>query len=96
MATNQLGLADHVDPEPRRFFDRDIVVLFGDRFTTALTERVMDPEIRVLITEFGVRAHDGTAMLLGAVDQVVDSVDVLTHPDRCRRTARLLGVSAPS
>jgi len=92
VVTNRLRLADEVDPEPRRFFDRDIRVLFGDRFTNALAARVTDPEVRALITRLGSRYHDASAMLPGAIDQVVDSVEVLGHPDRCRNAAGVLGV----
>jgi hypothetical protein len=96
VATNRLGLADELDPEPRRFFDRDLLVLFGDRFTRALTARVTDPEVRALIDRLGVRGHDGTPMLPGTIDQAIDSVDVLTHPSRCRATAPALGLRSTS
>ncbi|MEU3614157.1 DUF4037 domain-containing protein [Streptomyces sp. NPDC006872] len=96
IATNRLGLADEVDPEPRQFYDRDIRVLFGDRFTNALAARVTDPEVRALITRFGTRRHDASAMLPGTVDQVVDSVEVLGHPDRCRAATGVLGITDPS
>ncbi|MFF1443561.1 DUF4037 domain-containing protein [Streptomyces sp. NPDC058295] len=92
VATNRLGLAEEVDPEPRPFFDRDILVLFGDRFTHALAAHVADPQVRALIDRLGVRSHDRRAMLPGTIDQVVDSVEVLGHPDRCRNAAGLLGL----
>jgi hypothetical protein len=91
-ATNRLHLAGEVDPEPRQFHTRDIRVLFGDRLTDALAARVTDPGIRALITRLGVRSHDGIATLPGAIDQVVDSVEVLTRPERCRDAAGVLGV----
>lgn len=91
IATNRLGLARPVDPEPRRFFDRDIRVLFGARFTEALLEHITDPDVRALIDRLGSRSIDGRAALPGAIDQSVDSVDVLTHPDRCRSAGPILG-----
>ncbi|MFJ4503068.1 DUF4037 domain-containing protein [Streptomyces sp. NPDC088864] len=87
VATNRLGLADPVDPEPRRFYTRDLRVLFGDRFTSALVDRVHDPEVRALI----VRLDHGRPTLPGAIDQAVDSVEILTRPDRCRAATGLLG-----
>ncbi len=42
-ATNQLGLAEPVDPAPRRFHSRDIRVLGAGRLTRALTDAISDP-----------------------------------------------------
>ncbi|WP_330240116.1 DUF4037 domain-containing protein [Streptomyces sp. NBC_00525] len=86
VATNRLGLADAVDPEPRRFHTRDLRVLFGDRFTAALADRVTDPGVRALVVRLG----NGRPTLPGAIDQAVDSVEILTRPDRCRAAAGLL------
>lgn len=91
-ATNRLGLAEEVDPEPRQFFDRDIRVLRGDRFTEALTAQISDPEVRALLDRHGRRSRDGTSTIPGAIDQVVDSVDVLTAPGRCRSAGAVLGL----
>jgi hypothetical protein len=79
-ATNQLGLAEPVDPAPRQFYTRDIRVIGADRFTEALTTAITDTEVKALAEA-------------GAIDQVVDSVDVLTRPDRCRGAAALLGLA---
>ncbi|WP_405899215.1 DUF4037 domain-containing protein [Streptomyces sp. NBC_00727] len=71
----------------------DIQVLSGDRFTTALTARITDPEVRALLTRLGTRRPgDARAALPGAIDQAVDSVEVLTHPARCREAASVLGL----
>jgi hypothetical protein len=80
-ATNRLGLADHVDPSPRPFYTRDIRVVGAERFATALTAAVTDPEVRAV-----------RARTIGAIDQAVDSVGVLCHPDRCRAAAPVLGL----
>ncbi|MDU0290506.1 DUF4037 domain-containing protein, partial [Saccharothrix longispora] len=66
-----LGLAEPVDPATRPFHDRPFRVLRADRFTRALRAAVTDPEVAAL-------------PLVGAVDQYVDSTDVLSHPDRAR------------
>jgi hypothetical protein len=81
-ATNQLGLAEPVDSTPRRYYTRDIRVIGAGRFTKALTAAITDTEVRALLDRLG-----GTP---GAIDQVVDSVEILTHPDRCEAAAALL------
>ncbi|HEX5494486.1 MAG TPA: DUF4037 domain-containing protein [Mycobacteriales bacterium] len=89
-ATNHLGLAEQVDPEPRQYHDRDIRVLAADRLTAALIAPITDPYLRALLTRLGHR-HT-TPMLPGTIDQAVDSVDILTHPDRCRNASAALGL----
>jgi hypothetical protein len=91
-ATNGLGLADPVDPAVRRFHARDIRVLGADRLVAALTDSITEPEVLALLDRLGARRHDGVRVLPGAVDQAVDSVEVLTHPDRCRAVAPVLGL----
>ncbi len=91
-ATNALSLAEEVDPEPRQFYDRDIQVMSGERFTTALTSGITDPELRSLIERLGRRENGPVLQLPGAIDQAIDSVDILTHPDRCRAAAPALGL----
>ncbi|SCE84877.1 hypothetical protein GA0070216_102459 [Micromonospora matsumotoense] len=49
-------------------------MLDAPRLAAALRSAVVDPALR-------------DRPLVGAVDQYVDSVDVLTHPDRARRVA---------
>jgi Domain of unknown function (DUF4037) len=90
-ATNELGLAEYVDPTPRPFHTRDIQVLDAERFTRALIHPITDPQLRALITRLS--DHDGTVERLpGAVDQAVDSVEILTRPAPCRATAPALGL----
>jgi hypothetical protein len=89
-ATNELGLAEPVDPAPRRFFDRDIEVLGADRFTVALTAAITDPGVRGLLARLGSRGP--VTALPGTIDQVTDSTDVLCSPRRCRAAAPLLGL----
>ena len=59
----------------RPFHDRPYRVLRADRFALALRRGITDPAVRAL-------------PWTGAVDQFVDSTDVLTHPDRCRALRR--------
>jgi Domain of unknown function (DUF4037) len=91
-ATNRLGLAENVDPAPRRFHTRDIEVLDAQRFTTALLVEVTDPNVRQLIDRLGYRGEPPAGRLPGAVDQAVDSVDILTSPVGCRAAAAALGL----
>ncbi len=71
---NDLGLTEAVDPHTRLFYDRPFKVLGADRFSTALIDTIADPAVRGL-------------PLIGAIDQFVDSTDVLNHRDRSRRLA---------
>lgn len=91
-ATNALQLAEATDPSPRQFYDRDIRVVDGWRFTEALTAAVTDPDVRAHLDRLGQRAGASIGALPGAIDQAVDSVDVLGRVDRCRSAAPLLGL----
>jgi hypothetical protein len=75
-ATNELGLAEPCDPTVRPFFERGYLVTFGDRIADALRAAITDDDVRSLPPH------------LGAVDQYVDSTDVLSHPDLLRRVTR--------
>jgi uncharacterized protein DUF4037 len=93
-ATNRLGLAQPVDPAPRRFYDRDIRVVNAEEFTVALTAAITDPELRALLARLGQRRPDAAVPSIpGAIDQAVDSTDVLSRIDRCRAAAAVLGVA---
>ncbi|WP_433319313.1 DUF4037 domain-containing protein [Micromonospora chersina] len=72
--TNDTGLAEPVDPAARPFHDRPFLVLHAERFTTALRAAITDPVLRARPP-------------VGAVDQYLDNVDVLTRPARARRVA---------
>lgn len=89
-ATNHRGLCPPVDPAPRRFYDRDIRVIGGERFTVALTASIVDGELRRLLDGLGDRHGIGRSP--GTIDQAVDSVDVLSDPVRSRAAAGLLGL----
>jgi hypothetical protein len=72
--TNDTGLAAPVDPTVRQFHHRPFLVLDADRFVAALRAAVTDPELRARPP-------------VGAVDQYLDNVAVLTHAERARRVA---------
>jgi hypothetical protein len=67
-ATNALVLAAELDPTVRPFYTRGFLVTMGDRFSEALLTAITDPEVRALPRN------------LGAIDQHVDSTDVLSGP----------------
>jgi hypothetical protein len=91
-ATNRLGLGEPVDPAPRRFHSRDIRVVGAGRFTQALTEAITDPLVRAVLDAVGHRSDGTVCALPGTIDQAVDSVDLLAHPERCRAAAPALGL----
>ncbi|MGI5440496.1 DUF4037 domain-containing protein [Streptomyces shenzhenensis] len=74
---NQLELTDYVDPGTRPYRSRPFRVLHAERFTRALKARIEDPALRDL-------------PVVGAVDQFIDSTDVLSRPDLTRAAARAL------
>ncbi len=74
---NQVGLTDPVDPATRPYHTRPFQVLHAGRFTAALSTRITDPDISSLAT-------------IGAVDQFVDSTDVLSHPELTRAATNSL------
>ncbi|MCT9080409.1 DUF4037 domain-containing protein [Streptomyces fulvoviolaceus] len=71
---NTLGLTDRVDPSTRPYFNRPFRVLKAERFAEALTARISDPAIKGL-------------PVVGAVDQFVDSTEVLGRPEVARAAA---------
>lgn len=91
-ATSRLELATAVDTTPRRFYDRDITVVAAQELANNLAASIRDAELRQLIDTLGVR-NDGVCRLPGAIDQVIDSVEVLTSPERRMATAALLGLA---
>ena len=64
---NALGLSDSVDPTTRPYHGRPFMVLHAERFAEALVAGITDPYISSL-------------PLIGAVDQHVDSTDLLSRP----------------
>jgi hypothetical protein len=82
-AQNELALAEPVDPTVRPYHDRPYLVLHAERLVDALHRSIADPAIRDL-------------PLLGTIDQVVDSTDVLRSSARNRRIIEaMLAGTAP-
>ncbi|MBT2225401.1 DUF4037 domain-containing protein [Nonomuraea sp. NEAU-A123] len=79
---NRVALAEPLDERVRGFHDRPFRVIGGDRFAQALLGSVSDPVIKGL-------------PVVGCVDQLSDSVDLLLEPGRARAvTAAALGLGA--
>ena len=75
-ATNGLELAPAVEPTARPFYGRGFLVSMGERFGDALHAAITDSEVLELPRH------------IGAVDQYIDSTDVLSYPPILRRVAR--------
>ncbi len=90
-ATNQLDLAEPVDPDPGQFFDRDIRVSAAARLVVALVDSLTDPGLRRLVASLGGRL-DAMHRLPGGLDQAIDSVDVLTNLALRRAAGPTLGL----
>ncbi|SCL72692.1 DUF4037 domain-containing protein [Micromonospora peucetia] len=79
--TDDTRLAAPVRARPRPFHRRPFLVLDAGRIASALCAAITDPALR-------------ERPPVGAVDQYVGSVDVLTHARRVRRVAAALPVAA--
>jgi hypothetical protein len=84
-ATNALAVAPNVDPQPRQFWDRDIRVVPAMEAVRALLGAVEDSSVRRLADERTRTDHLGQThpAVAGSVDQVTDSVEILSDPRRC-------------
>jgi hypothetical protein len=80
---NAAGITFVVDPGIRDYHARPAQVLLADRFAQAALAEVRDPWLRDL-------------PLIGAVDQFIDSSDVLTRPEMWRRAASVYGPTGPA
>ena len=72
---NAVGITEEVEPTVRFFYARPFRVLGSGRFVDACLAEVSDPWLRSL-------------PLVGAIDQLSDSTDVLSDPARSRRLRR--------
>jgi hypothetical protein len=75
---NELALSEPIEPTVRFFHSRPFNVLQAERFVEACLAEVHDPLLR-------------NAPLIGAIDQWVDSSDVLENSDRAALTGALYG-----
>lgn len=78
---NAAQVTDTQEPTARLFHDRPFRVIDAGRFAQACVEAIDDPALRAL-------------PLVGAIDQWVDSTDVLSNADRARRVIDWYGVLA--
>jgi Domain of unknown function (DUF4037) len=78
---NTIGLTEPVDPTVSYFYARPFRVLKSDRFVDACLERVDDEWLRAL-------------PLVGSIDQIVDSTDVLERPVLVRAIRAIYGVTS--
>jgi hypothetical protein len=74
---NELGVTDPVDESTRSFYGRPFEVLLAERFVQPCLDRIGDPDLL-------------SQPLVGSIDQVVDSTDVLDHPETFARVASAL------
>jgi hypothetical protein len=77
MVHNSLGLMPTIDTTLRHYYDRPFLVLDARRFAEASFAAVTDPEVARLPR-------------VGAIDQWVDSTDVLVDPRRARAAMAVL------
>ncbi len=78
---NALGITDEVEGSARLFHSRPFRVLGSGRFVDACLDRVSDPWLLALPP-------------IGAIDQFVDSTDVLSHAPAAGRAARIYAEDA--
>jgi len=74
---NALGVTEPLPTNMFHYFERPFLVIGGDGFADTLRAVIVSEEVQAL-PEY-----------LGAVDQLVDSTDVLERPARCRRLEML-------
>jgi hypothetical protein len=74
---NGLGITEPVPTMVSQFHDRPFMVIQGEGIASAIWDAIEDPEVQAL--PYGV----------GKIDQYVNSTDILSHTDRCRKQAVL-------
>jgi hypothetical protein len=74
---NDLGMTEMVPTKVRQFHNRPFRVIEGEEIAKSLWDAIQDPEVRAL--PYGV----------GAIDQYVDSTDVLSYTVRSRKLGAL-------
>ena len=70
---NDLGITEPLSAQVQPFYDRPFQVLNAERFADAIQAAISDPDVQALPPN------------LGAIDQFVDSTDVLNYPERFNR-----------
>jgi uncharacterized protein DUF4037 len=77
---NALGLTPPLATAVSPYHGRPYLTLYASRFAAALVTAIDDPALRGIIDHAG---------LIGGIDQVADSVDLLTDPRLCARLRTL-------
>jgi hypothetical protein len=77
---NALDLTPPLGTGVSPYYGRPYQTLYARRFAEALVATITDPAVRGII---------GRAGLIGSIDQVADSVDLLTHTRLCARLRTL-------
>jgi hypothetical protein len=76
---NNLSLTDPLPTQVSSFHGRPFLVIHGDVFADAIRAVMVDPEVRALADN------------LGAIDQFVDSTDVLSNPEQFSQIKSIYG-----
>ncbi len=76
---NRLGITPALDPEPAPFWSRPFTVIRGERFADALREAIRGTEVKRLAGR----------RLIGNIDLLSDSTDLLEDPSRQNALAAL-------
>ncbi|MGI8856095.1 MAG: DUF4037 domain-containing protein [Thermomicrobiales bacterium] len=88
---NALGITAPLDPRSGHYHGRPFKEQDGRPFTVIHAERFADA-IRQTIADTMLR---DTASFIGGIDQLVDSTDLLSHPDRVAKLRLLFGGNLP-
>jgi hypothetical protein len=67
---NDLGLMEPLPDKVSQFYERPFMVIHAENFAEAISAAISDEQVRAL------------PLHLGAIDQFVDSTDVLAYPER--------------
>lgn len=70
---NELGITDSLTTKVSRFHNRPFMIIHGDDFADTIFAKISDDEVKQL------------PKYLGAIDQYVDSTDVLSYTEKFRR-----------
>ncbi|MHA2046257.1 MAG: DUF4037 domain-containing protein [Candidatus Thorarchaeota archaeon] len=70
---NDLGITDSLDAKVSQFYNRPFLIIRAHDFADAIHARIVDDEVKQL------------PKYLGAIDQYVDSTDVLSYTEKFRR-----------
>ena len=81
---NALAVAEPQDPNSRPYWERPFQVIMADRFASALSAAIQDPDVCRIMHTLG---------LTGALDQWADSTDIVSFAARSRRVGQVFDVT---